>query len=231
MRLLATLIIAFLSFPIHADPLKLDNDRSQLSYSLGFQIGASLKHQSVDVDPEVMNRGVQDALAGNAPQMTEEAMNKARMELQQRIQTAQKEQAEKSAADLQAAGKAFLDANKKKEGVVTLPSGLQYQVIRAGKGKQPGPKDVVTVNYRGTLIDGTEFDSSYRRNQPATFPLDRVIPGWTEGLQHMKEGAKYKLFIPSDLAYGENGRLANETLVFEVELLSVEPADKSKKAD
>ena len=225
MRLLATLIIAFLSFPIHADPLKLDNDRSQLSYTLGFQIGSSLKQQSVDVDPEIMNRGIQDALGGNAPQMTEEAMDKARAGLQQRIQASQKAQAEKSAADLQAAGKAFLEANKKKAGVVTLPSGLQYQVIRAGKGKQPGPKDVVTVNYRGTLIDGTEFDSSYRRNQPATFPLDRVIPGWTEGLQHMKEGAKYKLFIPSDLAYGENGRLANQTLVFEVELISVQPAN------
>jgi FKBP-type peptidyl-prolyl cis-trans isomerase FklB len=230
MRLLITIFITFLSVSLHADPLKLDNDRGQLSYSLGYQIGSSLKRQAVDVDPGIVGRGIQDALGGNAPLMTEAEMDKVRSELQQRIQLSQREQAEKEASAKLAAGQAFLEKNQKKAGVITLPSGLQYQVIKKGEGKKPGPQDIVTVNYRGTLIDGTEFDSSYRRNQPATFPLNGVIAGWTEGLQLMQEGAKYKFFIPPQLAYGGHGRLANETLVFEVELISVQPAN-NKAAD
>jgi FKBP-type peptidyl-prolyl cis-trans isomerase FklB len=231
MRLLTILFIAFLSLPLRAEPMKLDTDRGRISYSLGHQIGSNLKRQGVDVDPEALKRGMEDALSGAAPQMGEEEMDKARAELRERLLAARQAQAEKEAQARIAAGRDFLEANKAKPGVVVLPSGLQYRVIKAGTGKKPGPGDQVTVNYRGTLVDGTEFDSSYRRNRPATFPVSGVIPGWTEGLQQMQEGGRYELVIPPELAYGDRGRLADETLVFEVELLSVEPGAPAKAAE
>jgi FKBP-type peptidyl-prolyl cis-trans isomerase len=161
--------------------------------------------------------------------MTPEEMRQALTELKQQAAAAAKQQREEQAGKNLEEGKAFLAENAEKEGVKTLPSGLQYQVLSQGQGDQPAATDTVTVHYRGTLVDGSEFDSSYGRGEPATFPLDRVIRGWTEGLQLMRPGAKYRLFVPPELAYGERGEGPkigpNHTLVFEVELLSVQRAE------
>jgi FKBP-type peptidyl-prolyl cis-trans isomerase FklB len=211
--------------------LKDQNDRT--SYSIGYQIGGDLKRQGVGVNPELMVKGVQDAMGGKEPLMTLEEMQKELVVLKQRIVAAQQEEQKKAAAKNLAEGEAFLAENAKKKGVKTLPSGLQYQVLKEGEGTPPKATDTVTVQYRGTLIDGTEFDSSYSRGQPATFPLNRVIKGWTEGVQLMKPGAKYKFFIPPNLAYGAHGagpKIGPEsTLIFEVELISVNEAPKSDK--
>ncbi|OYY95596.1 MAG: hypothetical protein B7Y41_03605 [Hydrogenophilales bacterium 28-61-23] len=231
MRLIPSLIIASIGLPLHAASLTLDTERAQMSYSTGHQIGSNLKRQGVDLDADMLKQGIQDALAGSAARMTEPEMDKARAELRRQSQAAQQAKAEKAAEAKLTAGRAFLEENGKKAGVVALPSGLQYRVIKAGEGKKPVAVDQVTVHYRGTLLDGSEFDSSYRRNQPASFPLNGVIAGWTEGLQLMREGAKYEFYIPPSLAYGERGRLAHETLIFEVELISVQAASVPKAAN
>lgn len=205
--------------------LDLETEKNRISYSVGYQVGGDFRRQGMDINPEILVRGVQDALNEVEPAMSKEEMRQTLVDLQKRITAANEEnkrtQAEKNLTE----GKNFLSANASKDGVTVLPSGLQYLILTEGEGAPPKATDVVTVHYRGTLIDGTEFDSSYRRNQPATFALNRVIPGWTEGLQLMKPGAKYKLFIPPDLAYGERGagsRIGpNATLIFEVELLEV----------
>jgi FKBP-type peptidyl-prolyl cis-trans isomerase FklB len=197
------------------EKLVLKNQKEKVSYIIGTDIGSNLKRQSVDVDPNVLARGIQDALSGATPLLSKE-------EIQETMVAFQKEMADKQ----KQRGEAFLSENKKKEGVKTLPSGLQYKVVKAGTGKKPKVNDTVTVNYRGTLIDGTEFDSSFRRGQPATFQVSGVIPGWTEAMQLMAEGAKWQLFIPPNLAYGERGAGGligpNATLIFEVELISVQ---------
>ena len=204
---------------------QLQDENDRVNYSLGQQIGGDFKRQGVEIRPELVVKGIQDALSGAEPLMTQEEMNKTLMDLKKRIVTAQREERMKAAQDNLARGKAFLEENAKKEGVKTLPSGVQYRVIQEGSGATPAATDTVTVNYRGTLIDGTEFDSSYSRGKPATFRADRVIRGWTEALQMMKEGDKWELYIPPELAYGERGAGAkigpNSTLVFEVELISV----------
>ena len=209
--------------------LKDENDR--VNYSLGHQIGGDFKRQGVEVRSELVVKGIQDALSGAEPLMTPEEMNKTLMDLKKRIVTAQREERQQAAKDNLSKGKAFLEENAKKEGVKTLPSGLQYKVIQEGSGATPEATDTVVVHYRGTLIDGTEFDSSYSRGEPATFRADRVIRGWTEALQMMKEGDKWELFIPPELAYGERGAGAkigpNSTLIFEVELISVGEAGKA----
>jgi len=167
---------------------------------------------------------MKDAMSGKRPLLTEADAREVMTTWQKELADKQKGMADKNAAD----GKKFLEDNKKKDGVKTTASGLQYKVLKEGNGPQPKATDTVTVDYRGTLIDGTEFDSSYKRGQPATFPLNGVIKGWTEGLQLMKSGAKYQFFIPSDLAYGQRAMgpdiAPNSTLVFEVELKSVQPA-------
>jgi FKBP-type peptidyl-prolyl cis-trans isomerase FklB len=187
-------------------------------YSIGYDIGRSLKRQLVDVEPAAAAQGLKDAMGGVTPALPDQ-------EMQQRFATMRKESAQKIPEMNKKAGEAFLAKNKGEKGVKTTASGLQYKVITAGKGKNPTSEDTVTVNYRGTLIDGTEFDSSYRRNQPASFPVKGVIAGWTEALLLMKEGAKWVLYIPATLAYGERGAGAqigpNSTLIFEVELLSI----------
>ena len=192
----------------------LKNPKEKVSYIIGMDIGNNLKKQAIDADPNSLLRGIQDALSGAKPLLSQE-------EIQETMVAFQKEMAEKQKQK----GEAFLSENKKKEGVKTLPSGLQYKVIKAGTGKKPKSNDTVTVNYRGTLIDGTEFDSSFRRGQPATFQVSGVIPGWTEAMQLMAEGAKWQLFIPPSLAYGETGAGnaigPNATLIFEVELISI----------
>jgi FKBP-type peptidyl-prolyl cis-trans isomerase FklB len=195
------------------------------SYSLGYQFGDNLKKQKVEINTEVMIQAIHDALAGKEPQLSQEQMRTTLSDMRQKVMAAQqKAMAEQGAKNL-AEGKVFLAENAKKEGVVTLPSGLQYKVLKDGTGKTPQATDSVTVHYRGTLMDGTEFDSSYSRNNPSTFKVSAVIAGWTEALQLMKEGAKWQLFIPADLAYKERGmppRIApNSPLIFEVELISV----------
>ncbi|MGE5237316.1 MAG: FKBP-type peptidyl-prolyl cis-trans isomerase [Chloroflexota bacterium] len=207
------------------EKLQIKDDKDKVSYSVGYQIGGDFKRQHLDLNPDALMQGIKDALAGATPVMTPQEMNQTLMELKTKIVAAQQEERKKMGEKNLAEGKAFLEENAKKEGVKTLPSGLQYKVIKEGDGPMPKATDTVTVHYRGRLVDGTEFDSSYSRNQPATFPVSGVIKGWTEGLQLMKTGAKWELFIPPDLAYGERGAGQvigpNSALIFEVELVSI----------
>lgn len=203
----------------------LTNPKQRISYSIGADIGGNLKRQDIEVDPKAFAAGLADAIAGKLS-LTEaemrETLNKFRSEMMEKAQAKQKESGDKNVKE----GEDFLAANAKKEGVKTLPSGLQYKVIKSGTGKTPKATDTVKTHYHGTLIDGTVFDSSVERKEPVSFPVNGVIAGWTEALQLMKEGDKWQLFIPSKLAYGERGAGAkigpNAALVFEVELLSVE---------
>ena len=198
------------------------NQKEKMSYIIGMDIGNNLKRQSIDIEPAALAKGIKDALAGGKPLLTEQEIQETMGIFQKEMMAKQQEVANKNKKE----GEAFLAENKKKEGVKTLPSGLQYKVIKEGTGKKPKLADTVTAHYRGTLIDGTEFDSSYKRGQPASFPVSGVIPGWTEALQLMGEGAKWQLFIPFNLAYGERGAGAaigpNASLIFEVELISVQ---------
>jgi FKBP-type peptidyl-prolyl cis-trans isomerase len=213
--------------------------KQKFSYALGMNIGTGysqgLKKQSIEVDWNLIAQGMKDAAAGTKTKLTEEeakaVLNEVQSEVQKEQQAKTKEMADKNKSE----GEAYLAANKSKEGVVTLPSGLQYKILTEGKGPKPTATDSVVCNYRGTLINGTEFDSSYKRKEPATFGVSQVIKGWTEALQLMPVGSKWQLVIPSNLAYGERGEPRggiepNATLIFEVELLSIvdKNADKSK---
>ena len=202
---------------------QLKDQKDKVSYSIGLQIGFNLSRQKVDISPELLASGIKDALAGK-PQLTPDQIKEVMSTFEKDMEQKQKQAGDKNKVE----GAKFLEENKKKEGVKTTASGLQYKVLKDGNGAQPKTTDTVTVNYRGTLINGTEFDSSYKRGQPATFPVNGVIKGWTEALQLMKVGSKYQLFIPSDLAYGERSvsadLAANSTLIFEVELLDAKPA-------
>ncbi len=223
--LLASLCLALLFTGAHAQEVpSLKNQKEKASYSLGYKIGQDFKQQGVEVAPDALLQGMKDALAGGKTALTEDQMREALMGLQKEVMAKQQEQFKKLAEKNLQEGKKFLLENRKKEGVKTTTSGLQYKVLKKGTGKKPGLEDTVTVHYRGRLIDGTEFDSSYKRNEPATFPVKGVIAGWTEALQMMKEGANWQIFIPADLAYGEKGVPGigpNSVLVFDVELLSV----------
>jgi FKBP-type peptidyl-prolyl cis-trans isomerase FklB len=208
-----------------ADAPVLKNNREKLSYSIGMDIGGNLKEGSVDVDPDMLAKGLKDSYGGRKTILTEDEARKTLKDFQQTMTAKRAEAMQKDAEKNKAAGEEFLAENAKKTGVKTLPSGLQYKERTAGTGKTPKATDTVTVNYKGTLIDGKEFDSSYKRGTPATFPVSGVIAGWTEALQLMKEGAKWQLFIPSNLAYGGRGAGGdigpNAALIFEVELISV----------
>ena len=229
MKHLLTIIlsIAFLFSVCHAqEKLELKDQKDKESYSLGYQFGQNLKFQGVDINLDVYTSGIRDALGGKEPKMSQEEIRATISELQKRVTAErQKELKEKGAKNLEESKK-FLAENQKKERIKTLPSGLQYKVLSEGSGKMPKADDTVTVNYKGTLIDGTEFDSSYKRGQPASFQVNGVIKGWTEALQLMKEGSKWQLFLPPDLAYGERGAgpqiPPNSALIFEVELISVQ---------
>lgn len=205
---------------------ELKTQKDKFSYALGLDLGNNLKKNDIDVDLDIVSRAIKDGFSGNKPLMTEEEVKAAMQTAQKDIQAKKQEQMKAQGEKNKKEGAAFLAENKTKKGVKTLPSGLQYKVLTEGKGKSPKTTDTVTVQYRGTLIDGTEFDSSYKRGQPATFPVTGVIKGWTEALQLMKEGSKWQLFIPSDLAYGESGTQGgpigpNAVLIFEVELVSI----------
>jgi FKBP-type peptidyl-prolyl cis-trans isomerase FklB len=201
---------------------QLKDQKDKVSYSIGMQIGFNLGRQKVDINPDVLAAGIKDAIAGK-PQLTTEQVKDIMAQFEKDMEQKQKQLGEKNKTD----GTKFLEDNKKKAGVKTTASGLQYKVEKEGTGATPKATDMVTVNYRGTLIDGTEFDSSYKRGQPATFPVNGVIKGWTEALQLMKQGAKYQLYIPANLAYGERAMGPdigpNSTLIFDVELQDVKP--------
>jgi FKBP-type peptidyl-prolyl cis-trans isomerase len=198
----------------------------QRSYAIGRNIGMNLKQQELQLDAEQLLKGMKDALAGQPSLLTDAEMEQTLGALQQEMQAKQQEKTAAAGAKAAKEGEAYLAANAAKPGVVTLPSGLQYKVLTAGTGKKPAATDTVVVHYRGTLTDGTEFDSSYKRNQPAKFKVNQVIAGWTEALQLMPVGSKWQLVIPAKLAYGERGAGGaippNSVLVFEVELQGIE---------
>ena len=210
------------------ETLILESDADRIGYSLGQQIGRDFKRQKVELDDASFLRGFEDAMHGSESVMGREEMNAILGSFKSRINTAQREEAQqrrvrqkKETEEKRRQGQAFMAANAEKQGVKTLPSGLQYKVIRSGSGKKPGPRDVVKVHYRARLINGHEFDSSYSSDDPASFHLNGVIPGWTEALQLMREGAKWELYIPPDLAFGSRGPLADQTVIYEIELLSI----------
>ena len=208
------------------DSAILKTQRDKVSYSMGLDIGRMFKMQGIEVDLELVTRGLKDAYTGSQSLLTDEEMQEVLTTFKKEYIAKQQELAKQQGEKNKREGEIFLETNKKKEGVQTLPSGLQYKVLKAGAGKKPTATDTVTVHYRGTLIDGKEFDSSYPRGKPVTFPVNGVNPGWTEALPLMEEGAKWELFIPSTLAYGERsagGDIGpNATLIFEVELISIE---------
>ena len=222
--LLAVVLISTTGYSAEAPALKTQKEKT--SYAIGVDIGNMLSRQPIDIDVDSFLKGAGDYLNKKKLLLTDQETKDILTNLQKEM-VAKREDAMKAVGEKnRKAGEAFLAENKKKEGVKTLPSGLQYKVIKEGTGKVPKATDTVTTNYRGTLIDGTEFDSSYKRGQPATFPVNGVIKGWTEALQLMKTGSKWQLFIPSDLAYGDKGAGPqigpNSVLIFEVELLSVQ---------
>src|SRR5215216_981322 len=223
-RFIVIFSASLLAFPLFGQEKspQFKDQKDKVSYSIGMQIGFNLGRQKVDINPDILAAGIRDAVAGK-PQLTTDQVKEIMAQFEKDMEAKQKQLGEKNKTD----GAKFLEDNKKKPGVKTTASGLQYKVEKEGTGPQPKATDMVTVNYRGTLIDGTEFDSSYKRGQPATFPLNGVIKGWTEGLQLMKAGSKYQFFVPSNLAYGERAVSPeigpNATLIFEVELLEVKP--------
>jgi FKBP-type peptidyl-prolyl cis-trans isomerase FklB len=218
--------------PAKAPSVNLNDPKAKLGYALGMNLGTNLRVQEVGVDPDAVAQGLKDGFNNSKSLMTEDEMHKTLMDWQMAMRTQQEEKRKALADEDKKKGEEFLAANKTKEGVVTLPDGLQYKILKEGTGPKPSASDRVTCNYRGTFIDGKEFDSS-KPGEPATFPLNGVIKGWTEALQLMPVGSKWQLFIPSDLAYGEGGRgpiPPNTTLVFEVELLSIEAKPSSAPA-
>ena len=199
----------------------------KVSYALGLDIGKSLQQLEFKLDLASLVRGMNDSLDGNEPELSPQQAAAVKQKLFAQLEAKQTQKMQVVGSKNQDEGQIFLAANKEKEGVTTTDSGLQYLVLKEGNGQVPTPEDRVTVHYRGTLLDGTEFDSSYKRSEPTTFPVRGVIKGWTEALQLMKVGSKYRLFIPPNLAYGSRGAGAkitpNATLIFDVELLAIEP--------
>ena len=203
----------------------LKTDKDKASYAVGLNVGKSLQRESIDVDPAIVEQGIKDALAGGKTLMTDEEVKAAMAALKAAAQKNQEAKMAQAGDANKKEGDAFLAANKTKEGVVTLPSGLQYKILTAGTGAKPTAADTVVCNYKGTLINGKEFDASSKHGGPATFPVSGVIKGWTEALQLMPVGSKWQLFIPPDLAYGQRGAGGDigpgATLIFEVELVSI----------
>ena len=205
---------------------ELKTQLDSVSYSIGLDIGKNLKQQSVDVNADALARGINDVVGGNTPLLTDEQARASLTSFQEQMRTKQQEKMKAAGEKSKQEGESFLAENKKEKGITTLPSGLQYKVITMGTGPKPKADQTVRVHYQGKLIDGTEFDSSYKRGEPAVFSCNRVIAGWTEALQLMPVGSKWQLFIPSNLAYGESGAgqiiPPNATLIFDVELLSIQ---------
>ena len=218
------LLLLFVATTVFAqDALK--TEQQKLGYAIGMNIGMNMKQQAIEADPDQIAAGMMAALKGEETLLSQQEMAQILTAYQQEMQMKQMAEAAAVAEENTKKAEAFLAENSKKDGVKTLPSGLQYKVISSGSGASPKPESMVEVHYKGTLIDGTEFDSSYKRGEPASFPVGGVIPGWTEALQLMQEGAKWELVIPPALAYGERGAPPvippNSALVFEVELLKI----------
>lgn len=200
---------------------ELKNRKDRISYSIGFQIGGDFKKEKTDIDQNAFLKGIKDAMVEAEPEISHEEMRAILLEMKKKIVARQRFEKLEMREQRLSEGQKFLDENAKKDGIITLPSGLQFKVIREGNGRQPGPTDRVTVHYRGTLIDGTEFGNSYRKGKPETFHVNGVISGLTEAFQLMKEGAKWQLFIPSDIAFGKRGALADRVIIYDLELISV----------
>ena len=213
-----------------AQPLTLTTEKDKASYAIGMNLGKSMRTDGADLDPDIVARGMKDGFSNGKVLMTDQEAQAALMAFRTTMTKKKEEEAQRLSETNLKSGEAFLAANKSKEGVVTLPSGLQYKILKQGDGPKPTANDMVVTNYRGTLINGTEFDSSYKRGAPATFPITGVIKGWTEALQLMPVGSKWELYIPPSLAYGERSPGPeigpNSTLVFDVELLSIKEKDK-----
>jgi len=222
---LVTLLTGCMHETETAKEVKLDNQTNKASYSIGIQFGSQMSQIKDMVDQDAIIQGFKDSLAGNEPKLTKEEMQTTMQAFQKTMMEKQQAKQAELAKSGKAEGDKFLADNKAKEGVKTTESGLQYMIITEGKGDSPKDTDTVVTHYTGTTIDGKVFDSSVKRNAPATFPVNGVIKGWTEALQLMKVGAKWKLFIPSELAYGERGAGANigpnQVLIFEIELLEI----------
>ena len=214
--------------------LTLKTQKDKLSYALGMNLGSNLHKEKVEVDPAIVLRGLKDALAAGKMLLTEDEARAVLTQLQTEVRGKQQEKMKVAGEMNKKEGVEFLAANKSKEGIVILPSGLQYKILTEGTGPKPTASDTVVCNYRGTLISGAEFDSSYKRGQPASFPVNGVIKGWTEALQLMPVGSKWQLFVPAELGYGDRGAGADigpgATLIFEVELLSIQGKDKPEGA-
>jgi FKBP-type peptidyl-prolyl cis-trans isomerase len=228
MKRILALVVLTTSFALTScDDPKIETEEQKYSYSIGYQFAQNLKGQNVKVDSKALALAVSDVLNGKDPKITEQEMQDSMQKMYEKRRENMKAEADKNKKE----GEEFLAKNKEQGDVKTLESGLQYQVMSAGEGAKPGENDTVKVHYKGTLIDGTEFDSSYKRDKPAEFPVKAVIPGWTEALQLMKKGGKWKLWIPSELAYGERGRPSippNSVLIFEVELLDIVGGESKK---
>lgn len=224
------IILIFITFFIYTEnekKIELKTDKEKISYSLGYDIGSGyFKANEIEIDFDIFLMALKAGINDVDPIMTNEEMNAAIKKLQEELAVKQQEKNKVLSEKNKKEGELFLADNKIKEGVVVLPSGLQYRIVKQGTGKSPKEADTVTVNYKGTLINGEEFDSSYSRNEPITFALNKVIKGWTEGLQYIKEGGKIILYIPPELGYGQRGAgqkiLPNSVLIFEVELIKVE---------
>jgi len=226
---LAAILAVFICGPVWAGETKgvdLTSPEAKQGYSIGYQLGLDFKSKNITVDTGAMSAGVKAAMEGTEPELAKDEMRTVLGDIQKRVEAERAEHYKKASEENKKEGEKFLKENGAKEGVTTLPSGLQYKVLKMGDGPKPTATSKVTVNYSGTLPDGTEFDSSFKRGQPVTFQVNRVVPGWTEALQLMPEGSKWQLVLPAALGYGERGappRIGpNQVLVFEVELLKVE---------
>lgn len=219
--LISAITASLLLHAVNVTAANLESEADQFSYALGFQIGQGFKRDKLDIDVDIVANAIKDVMQGKETQLSMEEMRGAMVSVRQKIQALQTEKTNAA----KSAGEAFLAANKTKEGIITLESGVQYKILDSGSGKQPKATDSITAHYQGTLISGAVFDSSYQRGEPATFGVGQVIKGWTEILQLMHEGDKWQVFIPSKLAYGERGAGQNigphETLIFDIELISV----------
>ena len=218
-------VLAFAAPALADHPVVLKDQRDKASYSIGVNIGSGIKANALDLNTDALVTGLEDGISGAKPQLSDKERAETLMAFEQDLMKKETERLKQLAEKNKKEGVEFLAANKAKEGVKTLPSGLQYKVLAEGNGRQPKPTDQVTVNYRGKLLDGTEFDSSYKRGEPAVFPVNGVIKAWSEALPLMKTGGKWQLFVPAELAYGEHGAGRaigpNSTLIFEVELLGI----------
>ncbi len=223
--LISIFAVAFALPVLAEDRPTLKDTKDKVSYSFGLNVGFNLKRQKIELNSDAFVAGMRDAMSGKEPALNEQQVREVMQQFEKEMNDKQQAAGQKNATD----GQKFLADNKGKPDVKTTASGLQYKVVKEGNGATPKATDTVVVNYRGTLLDGTEFDSSYKRGQPASFPVNQVIKGWTEALQLMKAGSKYQLFIPAELAYGARGAGGdigpNSALIFDVELLSIKPAE------